>query len=73
MFSQFRKDQYTFDEKTGENDIEQIMAACPTEKEIVWIGSNEAQPFGTDKRFDGYGYFNQYPEELLNFLNKYMN
>lgn len=73
LFTQVRKDQYTYDVETGKNDIEQILASCPTEKEMIWIGSKEAKPFGTDKRFDGYGYFNQYPEELLNFLNKHMN
>jgi dienelactone hydrolase len=73
LFTQVRKDQYTFDEKTGENDIEEIIAACPTEKELIWIGSKEAKPFGTDKRFDGYGYFNKYPEELLDFLGKKLN
>lgn len=73
LFAQVRKDQYTYDVETGKNDIEQILAACPTEKEMIWIGSKEAKPFGTNKRFDGYGYFNQYPKELLKFLNKHMN
>jgi hypothetical protein len=49
------------------------MEEFPTEKEMIWIGSKEAKPFGTDKRFDGYGYFNQYTKKLLNFLNKHMN
>lgn len=73
LFVQVRKDQYTYDVETGKNDIQQIFAACPTEKEMIWIGSKEAKPYGTDKRFDGYGYFNNYPEELLYFLNKHMN
>ena len=64
LFSQVRKDK---------NDIEQIVAACPTENELIWVGPDEAKPYGTGKRFDGYGYFNQYPEELLDFLNKYMS
>jgi dienelactone hydrolase len=73
LFAQVRKDQYTYDVETGKNDIEQILAACPTEKEMIWIGSKEAKPFGTDKRFDGYGYFNEYPEKLLDFLSRKLN
>lgn len=73
LFTQVRKDQYTYDEETGKNDIEQLFAAYPTEKEMIWIGSKEAKPFGTDKRFDGYAYFNEYPEELLDFLNRKLN
>ncbi len=72
LFSQVRKDQYTYDENTGKNDIEQILAACPTEKELIWIGPEEVIPYGTGKRFDGYGYFNKYPKELLNFLKMKM-
>ncbi len=33
-------------------------------------GPNEAVPFGTGKRFEGYGYFNQHPEALLAFLER---
>lgn len=73
LFSQVRKDQYTFDNEKNKNDIEKIVAACPTENELIWIGPDEAKPYGTGKRFDGYGYFNQYPEELLNFFNKHMS
>jgi len=73
IFVQVRKDQYTYNEETGRNDIEQIFEACPTEKEIIWIGSEEAIPYGTDKRFDGYGFFNKYPEKLLDFLSRKLN
>ncbi len=72
LFSQVRKDIYTFDEGTQRNDVEVIFDACPTEKEIVWIGANEETPFGTDKRFDGYGYFNVHPQELLAFLETHI-
>ncbi len=68
LYSQVRKDQYTFDPIKNRNDIEDIVALTPTENQLVWIGPDEAKPFGTDKRFDGYGYFNKYPEELLDFL-----
>ena len=44
------------------------MMRVPTEKQLIWIGPDEAKPFGTGKRFDGYAYFNQHPEELLTFL-----
>lgn len=73
LFSQVRKDQYTYDDATNKNDIEQIVAACPTKNELIWIGPDEVKPYGSGKRFDGYGYFNQYPEELLNFLDQNMN
>ena len=73
LFVQVRKDQYTYDEETSKNDIEQILTNCPTEKEMIWIGSKEAKPYGTNKRFDGYGYFNKYPEELLNYLSRKLN
>lgn len=71
LYVQVKKDQYTFDPATGQNDIEQIMTATPTENDIIWVGSQEARPFGTDKRFDGYAYFNAYPDELLTFLAKH--
>ena len=70
LFSQVRKDQYTFNELLNKNDLEEIIEACPTNSEVVWIGPEEATPYGEGKRFEGYGYFNQYPEELLNFLKK---
>ncbi len=70
LFSQVRKDQYTFNESLNKNDLEKIIEACPTNSEVVWIGPEEAIPYGEGKRFEGYGYFNQYPEELLSFLEK---
>ena len=70
LFSQVRKDQYTFNESLNKNDLEEIIEACPTNSEVVWIGPEEATPYGEGKRFEGYGYFNQYPEELLSFLEK---
>ncbi|MEC7872318.1 MAG: alpha/beta fold hydrolase [Candidatus Neomarinimicrobiota bacterium] len=72
LFSQVRKDQYTFNESSNKNDIEEIISACPTNNEVVWVGPDEKIPFGTGKRFEGYGYFNKYPEELLSFLKKNM-
>lgn len=71
LYLQVKKDKYTFDTATNKNDIETIIDATPTEKEVIWVGENEARPFGTDKRFDGYGYFNEYPQELLTFLERH--
>lgn len=73
LFSQVREDEYTFDTGTGINDVQVIYDKCPTEKQIVWIGIKEANPFGTGKRFEGYGYFNERPQELLNFLENHMS
>jgi hypothetical protein len=69
LYTQVRKDEYTFDVLTGRNDIEDVVEVTPTENQLIWIGPNEANPHGTGKRFDGYGYFNEHPEELLSFLN----
>ena len=73
LFSQVKADQYTFDAGTGVNDVQIIFDACPTEKQLIWIGRDEAKPFGTGKRFDGYAYFNQHPEELLAFLETHVD
>lgn len=62
----------TYDAGTDTNDVQVIYEACPTEKQLVWIGTNEAKPFGTGKRFDGYAYFNQRPEELLAFIETHV-
>jgi pimeloyl-ACP methyl ester carboxylesterase len=35
------------------------------EKDLLWI-------HGTDRRFDGYNYFGQHPERMLEWFNKYM-
>lgn len=56
LFSRVRNDEYTFNKESGKNDIEQIVDACPSSiKEIVWVSPNELKPFGTGKRFEGYG------------------
>ena len=69
LFTQVREDEYTFDPTNGRNDIQDVIEVTPTENQLIWIGPNEAKPFGTGKRFDGYGYFNAHPEELLSFLD----
>lgn len=71
LFSQVEKDEYTFDPRTGRNDVQDIYEATPTEKQIIWISETGTKPYGTGKRFDGYGYYNQYPEELLGFLDSH--
>jgi hypothetical protein len=71
LYAQVEADIYTFNVDTGQNDIVEIMAATPTDHDIVWIGSQQETPFGTDRRFDAYRYFNVYPEALLNFLARH--
>lgn len=71
MFLQVEADEYTFDVETGVNDVQHIFDAAPTEKEIIWVRETGDRPFGTGRRFDGYGYFNQYPDELLGFLDRH--
>lgn len=69
LYAQVREDEYTFDPTKGRNDIEDVIEVTPTQSQLIWIGPNEAKPHGTGKRFDGYGYFNEHPEELLSFLS----
>ena len=71
LYAQVEKDVYTFNVETGKNDIQEIMDATPTEHDIIWIGPDQATPFGTGQRFDGYQYFNEHPEALINFLSKH--
>jgi len=68
LFAQVEKDQYTFNPETGQNDIQEIMDAATTDKEVIWIGPEHPNAFGTGMRFDGYQYFNQHPEGLLDFM-----
>ena len=68
LYAQVEKDVYTFNEETGQNDIQEIIDATPTENDIVWIGPDQETPFGTGQRFDGYQYFNKHPEALIEFL-----
>ena len=69
LFAQVKKDVYTFNIETGQNDIQEIMDATPTPHNIVWIGPDQETPFGTGNRFDGYQFFNKHPEALLEFLS----
>ncbi len=68
LFTQVKDDVYTTNSESGINDIKVIFDSCPTPKELVWIGPDQPRAFGTGKRFDGYNYFNEHPEELLEFL-----
>lgn len=68
LFAQVKGDVYTTNAATGVNDVELIFDRCPTPKELVWIGPDQPRAFGTGQRFDGYNYFNDHPEELLEFL-----
>ena len=69
LFTQVAADVYTTDEETGVNDVQIIHDRCPTDKTLIWIGPDQATPFGEGKRFDGYNYFNDHPEELIDFLD----
>ena len=42
-----------------------------TENDIVWIGPDQATPFGNGSRFDAYQYFNKHPEALIAFLEEH--
>ncbi len=70
LFSQVEKDQYTFNVSTGQNDIQEIIDAATTDNEVIWIGTDHPNAFGTGMRFDGYQYFNHHPEQLLDFLSR---
>ena len=70
LFAQVEKDQYTFNPETGQNDIQEIIDAATSENEIIWIGPDHPNGFGTAMRFDGYQYFNQHPEQLLDFMSR---
>lgn len=72
LFAQVAADAYTTDEGTGVNDVQVIHDRCPTPKELIWIGPDQQEAFGTGKRFDGYNYFNHHPEGLLDFLERNM-
>lgn len=69
LFAQVERDQYTFNTATGQNDIQEIIDASTTEREIIWIGPEHPNAFGSGLRFDGYQYFNQHPEQLLDFMS----
>ncbi len=68
LFAQVEADKYTFDTDKGQNDIQEIVDAATVKTEVIWIGPNYEPAFGTGMRFDGYQYFNQHPERLLDFL-----
>jgi hypothetical protein len=72
LFAQVKDDAYTCD-KGGVNDVQGIFDLCRAPgKELLWIGPDQPKPFGSGKRFEGYGYFNTYPQDLLGFLAKHM-
>lgn len=71
LFLQTEADEYTFDVETGTNDVQLIYDAVPTEKEMIWVRETGERPHGSGKRFDGYRYFNKYPDQLLAFLERH--
>jgi predicted alpha/beta-fold hydrolase len=56
--------QVKADPWTTHEDIEGFYQSTPSEKMLLWIEGKE--------RFEGYNYFGDHPEEMLNFLKKYM-
>ena len=52
------------------NDIQEIIDASTSENEVIWIGPEHPNAFGSGMRFDGYQYFNQHPEQLLDFMSR---
>lgn len=72
LFAQVEQDQYTFNTLTGQNDIQEIIDAATTETDIIWIGPEHEHAFGTGMRFDGYKYFNEHPQRLLDFMDRRM-
>lgn len=73
LFSQVEADEYTYDPETGRNDVQDIFDTAPTDKQIIWIKEDGENPHGTGKRFDGYGYYNTYPQELIAFLETHFD
>lgn len=57
--------QVKSDPWTRPDDVEGFYANTPGPKSLLWIEGEE--------RFDGYNYFGDHPEKLLNFLNQYMD
>jgi len=69
LFSQVKADVYTSDESGS--DIQAIYDACKSsQKQLIWIGPDTDNEFGTGKRFDMYNYFSVKPEQLIEFLNE---
>lgn len=60
LYSQVREDALT-----SPADLEAIVAATPTEKQMLWIE-------GKLNRFDGYNYYGEHPEVMLAFINKHL-
>jgi len=72
LIMQLERDQYTYNPQTKKNDAVQMFnAAASTEKELLLIGPETDNPFGTGKRFEAYDYFNKHPEKMLGFFNKH--
>lgn len=61
MYVQVKEDVWT-----SNSDIQGFYDNTNSDKELFWIE-------GKYKRFDGYNYFGQKPEKMLNWLNKYMS
>lgn len=59
---QVKEDIWTNNPQDGQEIFDNIAS---TEKKLFWIE-------GTNRRFDGYNYFGNHPEEMLNFFGSYL-
>ncbi len=62
FMSQVKDDLWTDNPADGQKTFDMLGS---TEKELFWIE-------GTTRRFDGYNYFGNHPEKMLEFFDKYM-
>lgn len=72
LFLQVKADVYTNGGLIPGIDTEKIYEACPTEKKLLMVGPGTDKPYGTGKRFEGYCYFSDHPEDLLDWFAKYI-
>jgi len=72
MITQVKADIYVTG-ADGSNDVQKIFDQCTSpEKKMIWVGPGTDRPYGTGKRFEGYNYFGEKPDDILNFLETHM-
>jgi pimeloyl-ACP methyl ester carboxylesterase len=77
LFVQMQADKYTegpceLTPAGGISDARTIFDACPTEKEMLWVGPGTASPHLTGLRYEAYSYFNEHPDKLLAWCEKHL-
>lgn len=65
-----KADIYAGDNGEGD-DMQAVFDALTVEKRLLFFGPGTDKPFGKGLRFEGYGYYNYHPEELVDFLDTY--